>query len=285
VAGELAQKGLRRFRLLSYRPAMLPDGVTPHSQYDSHTTIGQGFLPDQILRNWTDLFAAGVQPQDVLMLGFGGGTLSAFEYRAALAFGATVALAAGTGGSVEELLDNPLWAGMPNLKELPFDGATVRAFVMHPSQDMDSGDQELMAKIFHEKYVAGSTKKLPPNMRPWEKLDDTFKRANLQQAHYSVEILEAAGFEVRRADGPPAILSDFTDTEIDKMAELEHGRWNVERLRDGWRFGKERDDSQKIHDCLVSWADLSKDIRKYDREAVKAFPEILARVGLEVRRR
>jgi len=36
------------------------------------------------------------------------------------------------------------------------------------------------------------------------------------------------------------------------MAELEHGRWNIERLRDGWRPGP-RADEKKIHDCLVAW--------------------------------
>lgn len=49
--------------------------------------------------------------------------------------------------------------------------------------------------------------------RPWDKLDETFKRANLEQAHY-IEILWAAGFVARKADG------------------------------------RQRDDSHKIHDCL-----------------------------------
>jgi hypothetical protein len=121
-------------------------------------------------------------------------------------------------------------------------------------------------------------------MRPWEILDKTFQKANLEQAHYSVEILEAAGFEVRRVDGPPAILSDFTGDEVERMAELEHGRWNIERLRDGWRFRRTRDDARKLHDCLVAWEELPDDMRRYDRDAVRAFPEILAKAGLEVRR-
>jgi hypothetical protein len=69
------------------------------------------------------------------------------------------------------------------------------------------------------------------------------------------------------------------------MAELEHGRWNVERLRDGWRFGKPRDDSRKLHDCLVPWNELPEEIKRYDRDAVRAFPEILAQAGLEIYRR
>jgi hypothetical protein len=36
---------------------------------------------------------------------------------------------------------------------------------------------------------------------------------------------------------------------------------------------------------LASWHELPDDIKKYDREAVLAFAEILAKAGLEVRRR
>jgi hypothetical protein len=284
VAGELAAGGAKQFRLIAYRPARLPDGVSAHAHYDEHFTVGSDFLPEQILRNWSDLLAAGVKPQEVLLLGFGGGSLSAVEYRIALGLGASVGIVAGTGGAAERLLADPLWSGLPNLYQVPFDSATVRAFVMPADRDMDPVAQVEMAKTFHANYVAGSSKRLPPNMRPWDILADTFKRANLEQAHYSVEILEAAGFEARRVGGPPVVFTGFTDIEVERMAELEHGRWNVERLRDGWRYGKQRDDSRKTHDCLVSWQELSDDIKRYDRNAVRAFPETLAKAGLEVRR-
>ncbi|MGA2434655.1 MAG: RyR domain-containing protein [Bryobacteraceae bacterium] len=285
VAGELAVEGRKQFRLIAYRPAKLPVGVSPHPHYDEPVTVGEDFVPEQILRNWSDLLDAGVKPRDVLLLGFGGGSLSAVEYRIALGLGASVGIVAGTGGSADYLLADPLWSGLANLYQLPFDSATLRAFVMPPHHDLEPAAKEAMAKILHAKFVAGSTRRLPPNMRPWAKLEETFKKANLEQAHYSVEILEAAGFEVRKVDVPPVILSDFTDAEVERMAELEHGRWNVERLRDGWRYGKQRDDPRKIHDCLISWQELSDEIKKYDRDAVRAFPEILAKAGLEVRRR
>ena len=67
------------------------------------------------------------------------------------------------------------------------------------------------------------------------------------------------------------------------MAEMEHGRWIIERLSDGWRYGP-RDDARKLHNCLVSWAELSEDIKKHDRNAVRSFPSILAKAGLEVYR-
>jgi hypothetical protein len=139
-----------------------------------------------------------------------------------------------------------------------------------------------MAMAFHKNFVAVSTGRLPDNMRPWPKLRDTYKQANRGQARYAVQILEASGFGVREAESP-VVFQEFSAAEIEKMAELEHGRWNVDRLRDGWRFGP-RDDQRKFHNCLVPWPELTDEIKKYDREAVAKFPAILAKAGLEVYR-
>ena len=98
-----------------------------------------------------------------------------------------------------------------------------------------------------------------------------------------MEILRAAGFGVRRSK-KPVIFEKFTPRDIKRMAAMEHGRWNVERLRDGWRGGKPRNNAKKIHDCIVSWRDLPGYIRKFDYVAVRAFPKILAQAGLEVYR-
>ena len=89
---------------------------------------------------------------------------------------------------------------------------------------------------------------------------------------------------VEEVSGTPCIFEGFTCPEVERMAEMEHGRWNVERLRDGWRYGKVRDDERKIHDCLVPWAELPEAIKPYDRKAVKAFPKILAKAKLEISR-
>ena len=122
-------------------------------------------------------------------------------------------------------------------------------------------------------------------MRPWNKLDKTYKKANRGQARYSVEILQAAGFGLEKVDNP--VVFEFTESDLDKieqMAEMEHGRWNVERLRDGWRCGKPKDENLKRHPCIVPWSELPEDIKPFDRNAVKLFPAILVKAGYEIRR-
>jgi len=282
VAEALGNK--KRFQLFGYLPTRMPHGVSEHRGYDRTFRIGDDFWPEQILQNWEDVLAAGIDPRDVLLVGFGGGSLSAVEYRVALGFGASVGIVMDTGGSADALLADPVWASLPNLFPLPVDASTVRGFLIPGHRDFEPPVCEEMARSFHSQYVANSSGKLPPTLRPWEKLSETYRRANLEQARYAIEILEAAGFEVREAVETPVVFEGFTEGEVEQMAEMEHGRWNVERLRDGWRPGPERDEARKVHNYLVPWRDLPEHIKPYDRDSVRAFPRILAQAGLEVRR-
>jgi hypothetical protein len=170
---------------------------------------------------------------------------------------------------------------------LPPDAKTLRAFVVSDGCKFDPAVLDLMAQEFHARYRADNLRKIQPDaLKHWEHLPETYKKANTEQAAYAIRILEAAGFGVRPAKGTPVLFTDFKPGEIELMAQLEHGRWNIERLRDGWRPGP-RDDAKKLHNCLVAWKDLPtkpENVRLYDRNAVRAFPEILAKAGLEVYR-
>lgn len=291
AAAALATRGARRFELVGYIPEQLPHDAKKDKRYDRLVVCGKaGFTPDQILRSWRDLLGAGVKPQEVMCIGFGGGSISAVEYRLALALGARVVATFGSGGAADALIADPLWAGIPSLMPLPSDQASFHALLKPGDGEIEPAVVEVMAQELHRRYVDGSAKRLPANMRPWDKLGETYKTANIEQAKYSVRILESCGFEVRPAADPKKLCvfdaNDFTGEEVKLMAEMEHGRWNVERIRDGWRPGKPRDDEKKIHECLLPWADHGLDaVRHYDEDAVRKFPEILAKAGLEVRRK
>ena len=282
MAAELAKKGKKAFWLKGY----IPRNFQRDSRYDEIIASGdEHSWPEQILHYWRDLLAAGLKPAEVTLLGFGGGIVAPFEYRLALALGATVGIVEGTGPAADNLLADPLWSKLTNLYPLPSDAKTLRAFSLPPERKIQETVLVQMAQEFHTRYVKDNVKKAPKPMWPWDKLEETYRKANIEQAAYAVRILEAAGFTVRESKNPVVFdQNNFTNEEIELMAELEHGRWNNERLRDGWRFGP-RDDAKKIHPCLVPWNELPDGpdgVRRFDRDAVRAFPEILARAGLEV---
>jgi RyR domain-containing protein len=87
---------------------------------------------------------------------------------------------------------------------------------------------------------------------------------------------------VREVDGDVEPVS-FSDDEVEVLAELEHDRWTAERLADGWQPGA-RDVLAKTSPHLVGWSELPEDVKEWDREPMRRIPQLLAGVGLQIRR-
>jgi hypothetical protein len=146
-----------------------------------------------------------------------------------------------------------------------------------------NGTIELLAREIHAAYVrdqAGRTDS--PALREWEELPESTKEANRAQAADVGTKLAAVGCRIQAwtdwtGDGPA-----FTPDEIEIMAELEHERWCRERLAEGWTAGPTRDDERKVTPYLVDWDQLPDDVKEYDRNAVRALPELLTFAGYEI---
>ena len=75
----------------------------------------------------------------------------------------------------------------------------------------------------------------------------------------------------------------FTDDEIEKMAEIEHNRWNWQKRLQGWKYkAGPKDMKNKTNPSLVPWAQLPDNIKEYDRETVRLIPELLAKANFEI---
>jgi hypothetical protein len=68
------------------------------------------------------------------------------------------------------------------------------------------------------------------------------------------------------------------------VAEADQGRWNVERLKAGWRPGEPKSIERQISPFLLPWAQVPEKMKHYDREAVRGYPGILRAAGLRIRR-
>ena len=109
--------------------------------------------------------------------------------------------------------------------------------------------------------------------------------SNLQQADHIVEKLRLIDCEVVSVKDRPVALMTFTAEEIETLSEFKHGRWNIERLKDGWRYGPVKSVEKKISPYLIPWKDISMEVKEYDRTTVKKIPSYLAGFGLEIRRK
>ena len=81
--------------------------------------------------------------------------------------------------------------------------------------------------------------------------------------------------------GADAAGRELTD-RYPRLAELEHERWCRERTAEGWTAGPTRDDERKVTPYLVDWDQLPEDVKDYDRNAVRALPELLTFAGYEI---
>lgn len=270
---------------IGYIPMNLPHDQPKDIRYNAFVpSDGAIYGAAHALQYWTDLLLAGVLPKDVRLLGIDGGTISAFEYRLALALGAQAGILEPATRAADELQKSVDWEGDPNLLRLPNDAMTLRVFLTSPTPVLSAEETEAVARRVHENFLAENRYKNPdPAMKPWDELRPDLKRSNLMQAEYAVSFLERIGLRVERAVG--AIVSpELKATEVETLAEMEHGRWVVERLREGWRFDPKRDPAKKLSPYLIGWKDLTDNVRRYDRDAVRGWPGLLGEFGLEVRR-
>ena len=49
------------------------------------------------------------------------------------------------------------------------------------------------------------------------------------------------------------------------LARNVHENWAAARLREGWRYGPQRDDANLLHPCLVPYDELPDAEKEYDR--------------------
>jgi hypothetical protein len=121
-------------------------------------------------------------------------------------------------------------------------------------------------------------------MKSWAELADDLKNSNRMQASRMAEFLEHIGYRLEPAEGSAAPMT-LSAEEIEQLSEVEHGRWIIERLQSGWRYGAKRDPANKRSPYLVPWSKLSDTVKGYDRGAVASWPGVLAQAGLRLVRK
>jgi hypothetical protein len=276
VARAASERGLAR-RLVGYAPA----GCADHDLYpvvrEMAGTAELSVRP--YLAMWTDILQAGVPIDRARLLAFPGHDIAtnhtaANGILAARALGAKVAVVGPT-GALTRSLDELLPLGGDGVLEIPADPMTVRAFLQWSELPSDLG--EVVARYVHDDYRRRSRGRKPvtdPAVAPWEDLLASIKGSNRAQADDIPNKLALIGKKITR--GGPVL--ELTADEVELLAEVEHGRWNIERLSAGWRSG-ERQVRQALTPHLKPWAELDDATREYDRDAVRNIGPALAEAG------
>lgn len=289
LAGQVRAQSGPAVRLIGYLPRLISSDATvdPGSFDELRRSEGADFSPLEPLQNWVDILVSGVDPAAVKVIGINGGSIAAAEFRIALALGASVALIEGSGRATAQLMADPLWTGTAGMLSMPADPATLRAFLRPGEPIMAPDVRELVARRIHEVHSVERRRQITsddPALAPWDALDETLKDSNRAQADDMAFKLAAIGCAIVPAGAPGDAITEFTPDEIETLAEIEHGRWNAERLLSGWRWGANKDVAARRSPYIVSWDRLADDVREWDRNAVRAIPGRLSEVGLAVQR-
>ena len=68
----------------------------------------------------------------------------------------------------------------------------------------------------------------------------------------------------------------------ERLAENVHENWAIQRFKDGWTHGPQRDDQAKKHPCLVPYADLPESEKIYDRETALGTLKAILSLGYRI---
>ena len=117
----------------------------------------------------------------------------------------------------------------------------------------------------------------------WAGLQGNQELQELEKVEKALEKIDCAIREARA--GSELHLYELSRHEIETLGRWEHSYWSWEKLLNGWRYGPGRNDKvNKTTPHLVPWYEFPKDLQKWDLDAAKQIPELLARNGLEVHR-
>ena len=273
--------------LIGYLPYFTPPEMVPNENMKIIRTLKtQDISLREVLQYWIDIISSRIEHNKIKVLGIVGERITSLEYKIAISLGANVSIVNKSFGTKSESLTDSVFTDSSEVKIIPMDTMTIRAFVLEEEDLMSSNlikenDLEKLAILVHSNYVTErKNDESNPSLNDWKNLPEDLKNANRHQILYSVMILKKAGYLVKESAN--INFPEFTDKEIEIMAELEHGRWNMQKLLDGWKYGNKKNIEKKISPYLIPYEDLSENIKEYDREAVVNFPSVLSKIGLEV---
>ncbi len=150
------------------------------------------------------------------------------------------------------------------------------------------GEREEIARKIHESYLTYKDidRSSEPNQRDdnnqeWEHLKQTYRLACRRAAdHLPIKILSIGA----RQNGSPFIAAEglgfaASQEELESLSELEHRSWEIDRRLDGWHPGTSRDNHARTHPALISYKDLSEEVKDFDRDLIRAIAQYLLREG------
>lgn len=69
---------------------------------------------------------------------------------------------------------------------------------------------------------------------------------------------------------------------VEQMSKNVHDVWAETRIAQGWSYGEQRDDAQKLHPCLVPYEELPDSEKEYDRNTSIGTLKLILKLGFKI---
>jgi len=108
--GDIQEKYPLNISTIGYCPSHMPANVEIDKRFSSiHITKGKDFSLIETIQYWYDIMKSGIDPSKIKLIGINGGQIAAFEFHAAIVFGAQVGILKNSGRAATELINDPDW--------------------------------------------------------------------------------------------------------------------------------------------------------------------------------
>ena len=66
---------------------------------------------------------------------------------------------------------------------------------------------------------------------------------------------------------------------VEALAQNAHDIWGQQRIREGWRYGPDRDDEKRTNPLLVPYAELPEEEKEVDRQLAIGTIKVILKLG------
>lgn len=77
-------------------------------------------------------------------------------------------------------------------------------------------------------------------------------------------------------------LPEELEQLVEQMSKNVHEVWAETRIKQGWRYGEQRDDELKTHPCLVPYEELPEEEKEYDRKTSLGTLKLIMKLGFKL---
>ena len=77
-------------------------------------------------------------------------------------------------------------------------------------------------------------------------------------------------------------LPDNLKPLLEAMSKNVHEVWAETRIKQGWKYGKQRNDELKTHPCLVSYEELPEEEKEYDRNTSIGTLKLILKLAFDI---